>query len=182
MVWQNEPNTGLFLFATHNDAATDELMRISRRRTAIIVGFLLLTSCGTVMTTDQPQGAPPDAKAIVLRYLKKDPGLAKPGTSSPGPGSLFASVDKLGMIELSAPSPVQHPTFGWTWLACLRTHPADDAASDYALFIGTDSIRDARLSVATDACATQTYEPLGRFNERVKKTDDAKRRRSRGEH
>lgn len=133
------------------------------------------------MTTDQPQSAAPDAKAIVLRYLKKDPALAKPGPSDPGPGSLFASVDKLGMIELSAPSPVQHPTLGWTWLACPRTHPAHGSASDYALFIGTDSIRDARLSVATDACATRTYEPLGRFNEPVKKTDDSKRRRTRGE-
>ena len=143
-----------------------------------VLGCFVLASCGTVMMKDQPQSPPPDTKVIVLRYLRKEPSPAKPGNADPGPGNLFANVQKLGAIELSPPSLVQHPTLGWTWLACLRTHPADGPAGDYALFIGDDRIRDARLSVATDGCATQSYEALGRFTEPAKKTNGALRRRT----
>ena len=133
------------------------------------------------MMTDQPQNAPPDTKAIVLRYLRKDPGPAKPGNTDPGLGTLFADVQKLGTVELSPPTLVQHQTLGWTWLACLRTHPADGPVADYALFIGDERIRDARLSVATDGCATRSYETLGRYTEPAKKADGAPRRRTRSE-
>jgi len=160
--------------------ATNTMKRNPALRLAGIVACLVLASCGTVMTTDQPQSPAPDAKAIVLRYLKKEQIPARPEVIDPGPGSLFGDVEKLGEVELSPPSPVQHPTLGWTWLSCLRVHPAAGPASDYALFIGDGRIRDARLSVATDGCATRSYEALGRFTNSVQKPDDAKRRRTRG--
>ena len=60
---------------------------------------------------------------------------------------------------------------GWTWLAWMRTHPIGKPANDYALFIGDDRIKDARLSVATDGCATRSYEVLGEFSAPPKKPD-----------
>jgi hypothetical protein len=131
---------------------------------ACAVSSLTVAGCGTVMTASPPQGPAPDTKAVVLRYLRGTPDKPGPDSTDPGPGSLFRDPQELGMIELSPPSLVQADVPGWTWLACMRTHPIGKPANDYALFIGGDRIRDARLSVATDGCATRSYEVLGQFS------------------
>jgi hypothetical protein len=148
-----------------------DMMRNALLRTLCTVSCLMLTACGTVVTAEQPQGPPPDTKAIVQRYLRAEPAPKVPKDAGPGPGSLFSDVQKLGVVELSPPSLVQHPILGWTWLVCLRTHPVGQPTSDYSLFVGADSIRDARLSVATDGCAARTYDVLGQFTAPVKTKD-----------
>jgi len=127
------------------------------------------------MTAEQPTGPAPDTKAIVLRYLRGEQRPRNTQDTDPGPGKLFGDVQKLGAVELSPPVPAQHPVLGWTSLACLRTHPPGKPASDYALFIGADSIRDARLSVGTDGCVTRSYEALGQFSAPVKKKNQQRR-------
>ena len=134
-------------------------------------GSLMLTGCGTVMPAEQPTGPAPDTKAIVLRYVRGEPNPKKTNDGDPGPGKLFGDVQKFGVVELSPPSPVRHDVLGWTSLVCLRTHPPGKPASDYALFIGADSIRDARLSIATDGCTARSYEVLGKFKAPAKKKD-----------
>jgi hypothetical protein len=163
-----------------HDAASDMMRNMGRWLIGAAGGFIL-SSCGSVMMADQPQGPPPDSKSVVLRYLRTKLPPVEPGSAGSGPGKLFADVQKLGAVELSPPTSIRHPTVGWTWLTCFRTHPADGSTNDFALFIDANSIRDARLSVATDGCAARTYEALGRFDEPAKKTDNAPRRRTRGE-
>jgi hypothetical protein len=125
------------------------------------------------MTAEQPRGPAPDTKTVVLRYLRGEQRLRdmKDIDSDPGPGRLFGDVQKLGVVELSPPTLIQHPVLGWTWLACLRIHPPGKLASDYALFLGAESIRDARLSVVADGCATRSYELLGEFSAPAKKEE-----------
>ena len=125
------------------------------------------------------QGPAPDARSIVLRYLRSEQ-IPPTTVTTTGPGVLFTDPRKLGLIELSTPNSVQHPTLGWTWLVCLRTHPIGRPTNDYALFIGLDRIRDARLSIGTDRCATRPYQVLGVFEVPVKKPDAQKRRRAGG--
>src|SRR3569833_516311 len=121
---------------------------IPRQQSAFILGTLVLACCADVMALAQNSRATlPDTKAIVLRYLRSEPIPAAIEDTGSGPGDLFNDPKKLGIVELSRPTWVQHPTLGWTWLACLRTHPLDRPVGDYALFIGTQKIRDARLSV-----------------------------------
>ena len=138
---------------------------------ACAMSSLAIAGCGTVMTTQPPQGPAPDSRAVVLRYLRGTPDKPGPDSGDPGPGQLFKDPPKLGAIELSPASLVQHDAMGWTWLACMRTHPIGKPANDYALFIGGDRIRDARLSVATDGCATRSYEILGQFSAPPKNPD-----------
>ena len=140
---------------------------------------LAVAGCGTVMTAQPPQGAAPDTKAVVLRYLRGVSSLPAPESADPGPGQLFKDPQKLGTIELSPPSAVQNDVLGWTWMACMRTHPIAKAAHDYALFIDGDKVRDARLSVATDGCSTRSYEVLGEFSAPSKKPDAPPRGRNR---
>jgi hypothetical protein len=138
-----------------------------------IVGCLAVTGCGSVVTAERPQGPAPDTKAIVLRYLRGDAGGAnEPIIPDLGVGQLFNEPQSLGAVELSPPSLVQHNVLGWTWLTCLRAHPIATPARDYALFIRNNRIEDARLSVATDRCASQTYEELGRFFKKRKASGD----------
>jgi len=153
-------------------------MRNPLQGIACALAVLMLTGCGSVMTVERPQDPPPDAKAIILRYLRGEQLPQTQLAGDPGPGSLFGDMHKLGVVELSSPSLVQHPALGWTWLTCLRTHPADKPASDYALFVGNDRIRDARLSVAVDGCGTRSYEVLGQIKPPTKnknKTDKNKK-------
>jgi hypothetical protein len=138
---------------------------------ACAVSSLTVAGCGTVMTASPPQGPAPDTRAVVLRYLRGTPDKPGPDSGDPGPGQLFKDPPKLGAIELSPASLVQHDAMGWTWLACMRTHPIGKSANDYALFIGDDRIRDARLSVVTDGCATRSYEVLGQFSAPPKNPD-----------
>jgi hypothetical protein len=149
---------------------------------ACAISSLTVAGCGTVMTAQPLQGPAPDTKAVVLRYLH---GTAIPpaaDSADPGPGQLFKDPAKLGAIELSTASAVQHDVLGWTWLACMRTHPSGKPAGDYALFIGDDRIRDARLGVVTDGCATRSYEVLGQFSAPAKKPDAPSRGRKRAVH
>jgi len=138
---------------------------------ACAMSSLAIAGCGTVMTTQPPQGPAPDSRAVVLRYLRGTPDKPGPDSTDPGPGSLFRDPQELGMIDLSPPSLVQADVPGWTWLTCMRTHPVGKPAHDYALFIGDDRIRDARLSVVTDGCATRSYKILGQFSAPPKNPD-----------
>jgi hypothetical protein len=149
---------------------------------ACVMSSVAIAGCGTVMTAQPPQGAAQDTKAVVLRYLRGTADV--PGTNSidPGPGQLFKDPKKMGVVELSPASLVQHDALGWTSLACMRIHPIGKAAHDYALFIGGDKIRDARLSVATDGCSTRSYEVLGEFSAPAKKPDAPRRGRKRTVH
>lgn len=138
---------------------------------ACAMSSLAVAGCGTVMTAQPPQGPAPDTKAVVLRYLRGTSDKPGPDSDDPGPGQLFKDPQKMGVVELSPASPVQHDALGWTSLVCMRTHPIGKPANDYALFIGNDRIRDARLSVATDGCATRSYDVLGQFSAPAKKPD-----------
>lgn len=149
---------------------------------ACAMSSLAVAGCGTVMTAQPLQGRAPDTKAVVLRYLRGEGNPPAADSADPGPGQLFKDPSKLGVIELSPASLVQHDVLGWTWLACVRTHPIGKPANDYALFIGDDRIRDARLSVVTDGCATRPYEVLGEFSAPSKKPDAPPRRRTRANH
>lgn len=138
---------------------------------ACAMSSLAIAGCGTVMTAQPPQGPAPDSKAVVLRYLRGMAELPTPDSGDPGPGQLFKDPQKMGVVELSPASSVQHDVLGWVWLACMRTHPIGKPANDYALFIANDRIRDARLSVATDGCATRSYDVLGQFSAPAKKPE-----------
>jgi hypothetical protein len=125
-----------------------------------------LTSCASISTADDsaPQGPAPNYKAIVSRYLRADPRAPKaPEVVSAGVGTFFRAPQNFGLIELSQVSLVRHNTLGWTWLTCLRSHPAGKPPSDYTIFIKDDAIVDVRRSIETDNCATQSYETLGTF-------------------
>ena len=155
------------------------MMTRPQRLAVCALAAVILTGCGTIAAWPQAQGRAPDTRAIVLRYLRGDKVPSPDVTVGPGPGSLFTNPQKLGSVELSQPDLVQHPTLGWTWLACLRTHPIERGTSDYALFMGPDRIRDARLSVATDRCAARAYQVLGIFGAAVHKPEAPRSRRSR---
>jgi len=136
-----------------------------------------LTSCASISTADDlaPLGPAPNYKAIVSHYLRAGPHAPKaPENVSAGVGTLDVSVgvgtffhapQNFGLIEMSQVSLVRHNTLGWTWLTCLRSHPAGKPPSDYTIFIKDDDIVDVRRSVVTDKCATQSYETLGTFSD-----------------
>jgi hypothetical protein len=140
-------------------------------RQRLICALVTLAVTGWAAGATAQHGPAPDARAIVLRYLRSEPIPPAPPDVGSGPGALFNDPQKLGVVELSLPTPVEHPTLGWTWLACLRTHPVGKPVRDYALFIGMNRIRDARLSVQSDRCAARTYKVLGVFH--TKKPDPA---------
>lgn len=145
------------------------MRHILQRVLGAFAGFTL-TCAMTIVAAAQTAAPPrPDAKAIVLRYLRTKPPVASPEDLGTGPGGLFGAPEKLGLLEISQPSPVQHPTLGRTWLACLRTHPADKPARDYALFMTASRIQDARLSIVSDRCAARTYQILGVFGAAAEK-------------
>ena len=155
---------------------------LRQRALGVFAGFALAGCTAAVAAAQAGPPAPPDAKAIVLRYLNSRPAPPAGTGLGSGPGNLFAGPKKLGPVELSPPSPVQHPVLGWTWVACLRTHPDGKPARDYALFISGNRIQDARLSVATDRCAARKYEALGVFGTAAKEKKREEQKSGRARH
>jgi len=171
-----------FEAATGSRAGQSVMEHLRQLALGFFAGYALAGCTATMAAAQAGRPAPPDTKAIVLRYLHSQPVPPAGADLGKGPGNLFADPKKLGLVELSPPSLVQHPMLGWTWVACLRTHPDGQSAHDYALFISGKRIQDARLSVATDHCAARKYEVLGVFGVPLKKPKSSKVRQIRQRH
>ena len=72
---------------------------------------------------------------------------------------IFVNLKLPGSPEISALRPA-HPSSLADWMFCMRSD-ADDIPRDYALFVRNAQIVIYRLAVQIDACALETYAPVG---------------------
>jgi hypothetical protein len=72
---------------------------------------------------------------------------------------IFVNLKLPGSPEISALRPA-HPSSLADWVFCMRSD-ADDIPRDYALFVRNAQIVSYRVAVQIDACARETYAPVG---------------------
>jgi hypothetical protein len=72
--------------------------------------------------------------------------------------NVFQGVSPSDAAEISEPRWVQSDK-GWSWLACVHFQDHGRRRT-YSVFFKQNDVVDARYSVLTDGCGTQTYLPL----------------------
>jgi hypothetical protein len=110
----------------------------------LAAGLMVAPGCGSLVLSNEAApaaGVDPGYIKIVATFMK----------------NAFPSLSPYDAAEISQPRWVQTEK-GWNWLACV--HFQDNGSRrTYAVFFRNDVV-DARYSVLTDACGTQSYSPI----------------------
>lgn len=114
------------------------------RRVVLLAAFVIAPGCSNLALPNEDvptSGVDPSYSKIVATYMK----------------NTFPGLSPSDAAEISQPRWVQSEK-GWNWLACVHFQDHGHRRTYSVLF--KNDVVDARYSVLTDACGTQSYLPL----------------------
>jgi hypothetical protein len=119
-------------------------LRDVARRSALMLAFVLLSSCSSVTEPPEDSAASidPSYTSLMATFIRT---------------TLKGSATYQN-FEISEPRWV-HAVIGWSWLVCLRFQDQGHRRT-YAFFIKGKAIADSRYAVQADACGAATYSPF----------------------